>query len=65
MSPFQCISPWEGRRGGNGRGTRGLGDPFPWWEGSPRLPCGQGARLGGDGEGGGGLFALALLDLFA
>jgi hypothetical protein len=26
---------------------------------------GQGARLGGDGERSGGLFALALLDLFA
>jgi hypothetical protein len=43
MSPFQCISPWEGCRGGNGRGTRGWGDPFPWWEGSPRF-CSRARR---------------------
>jgi hypothetical protein len=60
QSPFQCISPWEGCRGGNGRGTRG-GVTLSLGGKGHAFTCGQGALLGGHGERSGGLFAL--LDL--
>jgi hypothetical protein len=44
---------------------KGFGRPFPLVGRVAAFARGQGASLGGDGEGGGGLFALALLDLFA
>jgi hypothetical protein len=49
---------------GNGPGKRGFGQPFPL-VGGVEFARGQGTRLGGDGERGGGLFALALFDRFA
>ena len=44
---------------------KGFGRPFPLVGRVAAFAGGQGARLGGDGERGGGLFTLALLDLFA
>jgi len=44
---------------------KGVWATFPLVERVAAFPGGQGALLGGDGERGGGLFTLALLDLFA
>ena len=44
---------------------KGFGRPFPLVGRVAAFARGQGARLGGDGERGRELFALAILDLFA
>jgi hypothetical protein len=43
---------------------KGFGRPFPLVGRVAAFARGQGARLGEDGERGGGLFALAILDVF-